>query len=177
MVAFDGNILGLLDIIDTFQNGQSMANAGNAHAFQVIMLEGYQRFADDLVLCIDPSVFQFGLTHQHIRRKLTDECITILLQTNGANEVSTLLGSPFCNDSLGQAIGTGAMTVCGRCVLCGGRQLGIDRRCLRIKYWGHVAHAALVLVVGVRLGVGRAALEVHCFNWEQREDRERLGDD
>lgn len=38
MIAFNRHILGLLDIVHTLQNGQTMPYTGNAHTLEVVML-------------------------------------------------------------------------------------------------------------------------------------------
>lgn len=51
MVALNGDILCLLDVVDTFQYRQPMADTGNAHALQVVMLERDQSLPDDFIVC------------------------------------------------------------------------------------------------------------------------------
>jgi hypothetical protein len=43
--------LRLLDVVDTLQNCQTMTHACDPHALEVIMLKGYERLADDFILC------------------------------------------------------------------------------------------------------------------------------
>jgi hypothetical protein len=49
MVRVQGNILLDFDLIYTFQNGQSMADTVNSHFFQLLVLQGNERFADNPV--------------------------------------------------------------------------------------------------------------------------------
>jgi hypothetical protein len=51
MVAFYGDVLRLLNIVDALQYGQTVADTSNSHLLEIIMLEGNQGFADDLVFC------------------------------------------------------------------------------------------------------------------------------
>jgi hypothetical protein len=38
MIALNGDILSLLDIIDAFEDCQTMSHTGDSHAFKIIML-------------------------------------------------------------------------------------------------------------------------------------------
>jgi hypothetical protein len=51
VIALDGHILRFLDVVDTLQDRKTMTHARNAHAFEVIVLQRYERLADDFVLC------------------------------------------------------------------------------------------------------------------------------
>jgi hypothetical protein len=41
VVAFDGDILRLLDIVNAFKDGQAMPNAGYTHGLEVIVEQSY----------------------------------------------------------------------------------------------------------------------------------------
>ena len=43
VVAFNGNVLGQLNVINTFEDFQSVASTDDAHFFQLIVLESRQR--------------------------------------------------------------------------------------------------------------------------------------
>jgi hypothetical protein len=91
----------------------------------------------------------------------TYKAIGILLKTNGANKISTFLNGPFGDDGFWETVGTAAVPVCSRSMLCGGRELGVYGGSLRVGDRRVVAHASLVFVVGVGLGVSCATIEAH----------------
>jgi hypothetical protein len=54
MVRIHGNVLFHFGFVDTFEDGQSMSNAGNAHLFQLIMLQSDESLPDNFVFwCIE----------------------------------------------------------------------------------------------------------------------------
>lgn len=65
MVWIDGNILLDLGFIDTLQYRQSMAHTGNAHFFELFMLQRDKRLADDLIFCISLANAFFNSNDLH----------------------------------------------------------------------------------------------------------------
>lgn len=56
VIALDGHVLRLFHVVDTLQDCQTMTHARNSHALEVVMLQRYERFADDFVLYTKWSV-------------------------------------------------------------------------------------------------------------------------
>lgn len=96
-----------------------------------------------------------------LRGERTYKAIGILLETNCTDEIGTLIHGPLGDDGLWEAVGTAAVAVGGGSVLSRRRELRIYRRGLGVGDGGVVAHASLVLVVGVGLGVSCATVEAH----------------
>jgi hypothetical protein len=91
----------------------------------------------------------------------TYKAIGILLKTNGANKIGTFLDGPLGNDSFWETVCATAVAVGCRSMLCRRGKLGVYRRVLRVGDGRVVAHASLVFVVGIGLGVGCATIEAH----------------
>lgn len=51
VIAFYWNVLGLFDIVDALEDGQTMTNTRHPHSFEVIVEKSNQSLADNLVLC------------------------------------------------------------------------------------------------------------------------------
>jgi hypothetical protein len=83
------------------------------------------------------------------------------LETNGVNKISTFLSGPLGDDGFWEAVGAAAVAVGSRSMLRGRRELRIYGRMLRVGDGRVVAHASLVFVVGIGLGVGCATIEAH----------------
>lgn len=49
MVALNRHVLGLLDIVNRLQNGESVTDAGDTHLLEVVMLKSDKSFPNDLV--------------------------------------------------------------------------------------------------------------------------------
>jgi hypothetical protein len=92
-------------------------------------------------------------------QRRTYKTIGILLETDGANKISTFLDCPFRDDSFWETVGAAAVAVGSRSMLCGRRELRVYRRMLRVG--DGRAHASLVFVVGIGLGVGCATIKAH----------------
>lgn len=56
MIALHGYVLGLLHIVNALQDGKSMSHARNAHALQVIVVQGHQGLSDNLILCVEGMI-------------------------------------------------------------------------------------------------------------------------
>ena len=71
MISIQRDILFDLDLVDAFQDGQTMAHAGDAHFFQLVVFEGDEGFAYDFVFCRRLAVLSlflslsFSLKHTH----------------------------------------------------------------------------------------------------------------
>jgi hypothetical protein len=150
MVALNGHVLSLLDIIDAFEDGKAMSHTGDTHALEIIMLERNESLTNNLVFY---------------------EAIAILWKTNSANKVSTFLNGPLSDDGFWKAVGAAAVAVGSRSMLRGCGELRVYGRMFRIGYGRVVAHASLVFVVGVGLGVGCATIKAH-----HPDGYERAGD-
>ncbi len=51
MVRVNGNFLLDLDIVNPFQDRETMAHAHDGHFFQLFMSQGHQGLTDDFILC------------------------------------------------------------------------------------------------------------------------------
>jgi len=109
-----------------------------------------------------------GRKRREPRWPQTYESICILLESNTGDKIGAIVCRPLRDDSLGQSICAMAIAISGRRML-GRRRSRVDGRGLKIgiidvrRGFGDVA---LVLVVGVRLGVGSAGIKVHsCGVW------------
>ena len=137
-----------------------MANTGDAHLLQIIVLQRNQGFADDLVFCTG-LLEHFWRPTWH-RAAPTYKAIGILLQADGCDEIRTLVGGPFGYDGLGQPVGTAPIAI-GRRGMLVRRRIGLGGRDGDIGgvYGRAVLDVSLVLVVGIRLGIGRPGGEAH----------------
>lgn len=106
--------------------------------------------------------------HGTIRRRMgipTNKAVGILRQTDCADEIGALIGGPLGNDGLGQAVGAATVTIgCGR-MLVGRGELGIDWRAFIVGDRRVGPETALVFIVGIRLCVSSARIEVH--DWQR----------
>ncbi len=50
VVALYGHVLRPLDVVDALQDGQAVADAGDAHLLQVVVQQSDQGLADDLIV-------------------------------------------------------------------------------------------------------------------------------
>lgn len=51
MIRVDGNILLDFGFVDALKNCQAVPDARDAHLFQFVMFQGYQRFSHNFILC------------------------------------------------------------------------------------------------------------------------------
>ena len=51
MVTLDGNVLLDLDVVDAFEDRESMSHTRHSHLLQIIMLQRYQCLANNLIFC------------------------------------------------------------------------------------------------------------------------------
>lgn len=49
MVAFDRNLLCLFDLVDALQNRQTVADTGNSHLLQIVVLQGDKSLANNVI--------------------------------------------------------------------------------------------------------------------------------
>lgn len=52
MVGLNGYLLPYFDIVDAFQDCESMADAHDVHLLELFMLESYQCFSNNFILCM-----------------------------------------------------------------------------------------------------------------------------
>ena len=104
MVGLDGNIMLNFDIVYPFEDGETMPDAGDAHLFQLIMLQHYENLANDVVF--------YGI-EESAKRALgkekpplhTHEHIGVLGQIQACQKVGAFFCCPLGDDgSRGQAI-------------------------------------------------------------------------
>ena len=60
IIRFDRDVLPDFHFIDIFQYGESVADTGNPHLFQLIVLEGYEHFAIDALFWMGLAIKQPG---------------------------------------------------------------------------------------------------------------------
>lgn len=65
MIALQGNILLDFDIVDALENSQAVPHADNAHLLKIIVQQGNQSLADNLILCPGLASFQIQYTVDH----------------------------------------------------------------------------------------------------------------
>jgi len=86
VIAFDRDILLHLDIVDTFENGESVPHTCYTHFLQILMLQGHKGLADNLVLCGGVSVCQTRLLETGtIPRNTSAYCPSPRLPTKSAH--------------------------------------------------------------------------------------------
>ena len=53
MIALYRNILRLLNVVNVLKDGQAVPNTGYTHCLEIIVEQGHESFADNLVLYIE----------------------------------------------------------------------------------------------------------------------------
>jgi len=106
MVGLDGDILGLFDIVHALEDGEPVTDAGDAHAFEIIVQQRHQGLPHNVVVCRTCHA-SLASKQAHMqaflwcaRRLHTYELIRVLPQPDGRYKVGTFLGRPLRDNGL-----------------------------------------------------------------------------
>lgn len=160
MVRIKGDFLLDLDVVHPFQNRQPMPHAHDGHLFQLFMLQRHQGFTDNLVFYPNSGLVLAGVAVSLVGSQ-TKKLVTILMQTQARNIISTLAGRPLRNQVQwrhfvrimmaegGSWFGGGGIGIGGRGII-----IGVQMR--------RGQHTSFILIVGVGVGVVCCG-ECHCL--------------